>query len=163
MAIKLAIFDVDGTLTDGKIYMGSDGEIFKAFDIKDGYALHEILPAHGIGAAIMTGRVSKIVANRCRELEIKYVLQGISDKKNATIALMKELELAPEEIAFMGDDLQDLEAMLACGFRGCPADATEQVKKACQFVGAKKGGCGAAREFIEWLVQKKRGSENEGT
>lgn len=151
MNIKLLILDVDGTMTDGKIYMGAHGELLKAFDIKDGYAIHEILPALGASAAIITGRVSDIVTNRARELGIKYVVQGAKDKKKATHALLEELEIEPQKAAFMGDDLMDLEGMLVCGLRGCPADAVREVKDICQFISAKNGGAGAVREFIEWL------------
>lgn len=147
--------DVDGTMTDGKIYMGNHGEVFKAFNIQDGYGIHEILPAHGISAAIMTGRVSSIVTNRANELGIKYIFQGVADKKERTLNLMAESGLGAAQVAFMGDDLMDLEAMLLCGHRACPANAVQEVKSVCQFVSSKNGGDGAVREYIEWLLLKK--------
>lgn len=146
--------DVDGTMTDGKIYMGSKGEILKTFDIKDGYAIHEMLPEHGAQAAIVTGRESSIVENRARELEIKHVLQGVKNKKQAVINLLDKLGLESKQVAFIGDDVMDLEAMRICGFRGCPADATAEIKEICQFISKRNGGTGAIREFIEWLFFK---------
>lgn len=155
MAIKLLIMDVDGTLTDGKIYMGNNGEVMKAFDIKDGYAIHNILPLYGIIPVIITARQSDIVLNRCKELGIDHCYQGVSNKKQKLIELMAEFDCKIENIAYIGDDLIDLECMQMCGIRGCPADAVEEVKSVCNFISTKNGGNGAVREFIEWIVKTK--------
>lgn len=153
--IKVFVMDVDGTLTDGKIYMGVEGEMLKAFDIKDGYGVHEILPVHGIKTVIMTGRQSQIVLNRANELEIDYVLQNVKDKVSAIQKLSLELGYSLEQFAYIGDDVIDLGAMKLCGLRGCPADAIEEVKEVSDFVSVKKGGEGAVRDFIEWLVSER--------
>lgn len=151
--IKLFAMDVDGTMTDGKIYMGSDGELFKAFDIHDGYAVHEMLPARGIKTAIITGRESKIVENRAKELEIDFVMQDIKDKASAITELQSRLRIKKNETAYIGDDIIDLEAMRCCGLSGCPADAIAEVKNYCDFVSALPGGRGAVRDFAEWIVR----------
>lgn len=151
--IKLFVMDVDGTMTDGRIYMGNNGEMFKAFDIKDGYGIHEILPAYGIDAAIMTGRTSSIVQNRARELEIKYVLQNIKNKGEELIKLADRVHCSVEEIAYIGDDIIDIDAMNLCGLKGCPSDAADEVKTVCDYISDKKGGEGAVRDFIEWIVK----------
>ena len=151
---KLLVMDVDGTLTDGKIYMGPAGEVMKAFDIKDGYGIHEILPAHGIKTAILTGRTSEIVARRAGELEIDFLIQGQHDKLPSFKRLVDENGWNFDEIAYIGDDVLDLPCMELCGLRGCPADAVQEVRQVCEFVSAQTAGNGAVREFIEWLVQR---------
>lgn len=153
--------DVDGTMTDGKIYMGEKGELFKAFDIKDGYGIHEILPAHCVRTVIMTGRKSEIVSNRARELEIDLVLQNVKDKAVALKKVAAEFKCDMERIAYMGDDMIDKDAMLLCGVTGCPADATIKIKEMADFISDKKGGEGAVRDFIEWLSDKNYLAEGE--
>ncbi|MCI8875922.1 MAG: HAD hydrolase family protein [Lachnospiraceae bacterium] len=150
--IKIFVMDVDGTMTNGKIYMGKTGEIFKAFDIKDGYGIHEILPAHNVTTVILTGRFSDIVINRGKELAVDHILQNIKDKKNAIKELAKTLGCDTDEIAYIGDDIIDLDAMELCGAKGCPADAVTEIKAAADYVSCKKGGEGAVRDFIEWLL-----------
>ncbi len=151
--IKYLIMDVDGTLTDGKIYMGNQGEIFKVFNIKDGYGIHDLLIPKGIIPVIITGRISDSVMNRCKELGIEMVYQGISDKT----AKMKELIFDISSVAYIGDDLNDLPCMLCVkesgGIVGCPFDAATQVKETADFISTKTGGEGAVREFIEWLLK----------
>lgn len=153
--IKVFVMDVDGTMTDGKIYMGEHGEVFKAFDIKDGYGIHEILPAYGVATVILTGRTSGIVRNRAKELEINYVLQNVKDKAQAIRQLAEDLGCSTSEIAYAGDDMIDIEAMKLCGVKGCPADAVPEVKEICDFISNKKGGEGAVRDFIEWILKDK--------
>ena len=159
-AIRLLVLDVDGTLTDGKIYMGPEGESMKAFDIKDGYAIAQLLPKGGILPAVITGRKSRIVEQRCAELGIRHLYQGVKDKPAAFARLLvaagEELgqPLSGQNAAYMGDDLVDLPCMRLCAVRGCPADAVEAVRAECQFVSRKNGGAGAAREFIEWLLAR---------
>lgn len=144
--------DVDGTLTDGKINMGPNGEVFKAFNIKDGYAINEMLPAHGIVPAIITGRTSQIVENRARELHITELYQGQHDKLESLKALMKKHDCTKENIAYIGDDILDIVCMKECGIVGCPADACQQVKELAQFVSPNNGGDGAVRDFIEYII-----------
>lgn len=152
--IKLLFLDVDGTLTDGKIYMGQNGEMMKAFDIKDGCGIHDIAIPNGIIPIICTGRKSDIVLNRCKELGIDQVYQGISNKAKKIIELGSGV--LPEYIAYMGDDINDLECMQLIkqhgGMVGCPADAVQKVKNIANFIAPHEGGHGAVRDFIEWLV-----------
>ena len=159
--IKLLVLDVDGTLTDGKIYMGADGEMFKAFNIKDGYGINDILRSKGIVPVIITGRQSKIVENRCKELHIEHLHQGVHDKLSVLRQVLAQLEAEKssvfglENVAYIGDDCNDLECMLAVkaagGLIGCPADAVGQVIEMSDFVSPHKGGEGAVRDFIDYL------------
>ena len=147
--IKLLFMDVDGTLTDGKIYMGENGEVMKAFDIKDGYGINEILPKLGIIPAIITGRTSKIVENRARELHITELYQGKHDKLDTMLEVMKKYHCTKENAAYIGDDVLDIVCMRECAIAACPADAVQEVKDICHYVCKNKAGGGAVREFIE--------------
>lgn len=154
--IKYLVLDVDGTLTDGCIYMGENGELCKAFNIKDGYGIcHQLVPA-GVKPMVITGRQSVIVENRCKELGITNVFQGVSDKLNKLKGVMSSNGRTLKDCAYMGDDLNDLAVMQAIkdegGFVGCPADAAQEVIEISDFVAKKDGGKGCVREFIEWLV-----------
>lgn len=150
--IKLLVMDVDGTLTDGKIYVGNDGELFKAFNVKDGYAITNILANHNIIPAIITGRQSRIVEKRCQELKISYFYQGCENKLLQLKALIYELGLSFENVAYIGDDLNDIDCMSVCALNGCPNDAIEKVKELCDFISKKSAGEGAVREFIDWII-----------
>ncbi len=155
--VKYLVLDVDGTLTDGCIYMGENGELCKAFNAKDGYGIaHQAIPA-GITPVIITGRKSNIVLNRCKELGITEVHQGVGNK----LAKLQEILSANgdglDKCAYMGDDLNDLEVMLAIknagGYAGCPRDAADEVINNSNFVSNKEGGRGCVREFVEWLIK----------
>ena len=150
--IKLFVMDVDGTLTDGKINMGPEGELFKSFNIRDGYGINEILPAHGIVPAIITGRSSKIVENRAKELHVEELYQGRHDKLNTLKELMQKYDCQRENVAYIGDDILDIVCMKECGVIGCPSDACQQVKDIAQYICTNKGGDGAVREFIEYII-----------
>lgn len=151
--IKYLVMDVDGTLTDGKIYMGNNGEMMKAFSIKDGCGIHDILLPAGIIPVIITGRKSDIVVNRCREIGIEKIYQGVSNKIEKLLFITSNLS----EVAYIGDDINDLSCMEpvkeAGGKIGCPADAVKKVKELADFISVKNGGDGAVRDFIEWLVE----------
>jgi len=153
MRIRMLVMDVDGTLTDGHIYMGSEGEMMKAFSCKDGYGIAQILPKLGIVPVIITGRSSRIVANRARELHIEELHQGIADK----LPLLKEIAgkygLTAEEIAYVGDDLNDLDCLNYCGLTACPQDAEDEIKRIVSYVAPRNGGCGAVRDFIEYMAK----------
>lgn len=151
--VKLFVMDVDGTLTDGRINMGPDGELFKSFNIKDGYGINEMLPAHGIVPTIITGRTSQIVANRARELHITELYQGKHDKLDTLRALMAKYQCSRENVAYIGDDILDIVCMRECGVVGCPADACPEVKELAHFVSSLKGGEGAVREFVEYVIR----------
>lgn len=153
--IKYLIMDVDGTLTDGKIYMGSNGEMFKAFDIKDGCGIKDILPNYNIMPIIITARESKILENRCRELSIEKLYQGERNKIGRLQQILMEENADLSNCAYIGDDILDIQCMdpikQAGGKIGCPADAVNKVKKIADFISVRNGGDGAVREFIEWL------------
>ena len=153
--IKLLVMDVDGTLTDGKIYMGDSGEMMKAFDIKDGYGIANLLPELGIMPVIITGRKSGILENRCRELKIEQLYQGIGDKLSVLDKILSQLELDYSSVAYIGDDLNDLDCMKVAGVTACPADACDGVKQTVDFVCSRNGGSGAVREFIDYLGRRK--------
>ena len=152
MKIKLLVMDVDGTLTDGKIYMGADGELMKAFDVKDGYAIVHILPQYGIIPVIITGRESKIVICRAKELHITELYQGVKDKLAQLEEVAEKYEVDSAEIAYIGDELNDLPCIEYCGLTACPGDAMDQVKKKVDYVCKQDGGKGAVRGFIQWIV-----------
>lgn len=149
--IKAMVIDVDGTLTDGKIYMGSSGEIMKAFHVRDGYGIHDELPKLGITPIIITGRKSDILLNRCNELGVKFLIQGSKNKVNDMIEILKILNISLSEIAYMGDDVNDLEAMKLAKIKACPCDAVKEVKLISDFIASVGGGEGAVREFIDWI------------
>lgn len=156
MAIKLCVMDVDGTMTDGKIYMGENGEAVKAFCIKDGYAIHDILPSFGIIPVIITGRKSEIVRKRCAELGITELYQGVLDKKKTMEAVMAKFRCVSENVAYIGDDLNDLTCMELAAVTGCPADASREIREAADFISSQNGGNGAVREFIEWITKDRK-------
>lgn len=151
--IRYLVMDVDGTLTDGKIYMSAQEECCKAFNIKDGCGIHDILIPANITPVIITGRKSDIVLNRCKELGITEIYQGVHNK----IEVLNKLRVSLAEVAYIGDDINDLDCMLfvneAGGVIGCPADAVKQVKAIADFTAEHNGGDGAVRDFIEWLLK----------
>ena len=157
MKIKLLVMDVDGTLTDGKINMGENGEVFKSFNIKDGYAINEMLPPAGIVPAIITGRTSVIVDNRAKELHITEVHQGKHDKLDTLRSLMDKYGCTKENVAYIGDDVLDIVCMEQCGVIGCPADSCKQVLAIADFIAPHRGGDGAVRDFIEYLLSIENG------
>ena len=161
--IKFLVMDVDGTLTDGKIYMGVDGEAFKAFDIKDGYALHTLLKEHGIIPVIITARKSPMVEHRCKELGVTEIHQGIMNKLDCLKGILEKYSSADQQydlsnVAYIGDDLLDLQCMKpiteAGGIAGCPSNAVRGVIAACSYVAPNKGGEGAVRDFAEYLIER---------
>lgn len=165
--IKFLIMDVDGTLTDGKIYMGEGGELFKAFDIKDGCGIKDILPEYGIIPVIITARKSIMLENRCSELGIKYLFQSERNKIGKLNEIIKQksiedkIDYSLSNVAYIGDDILDLQCIKpinnASGITGCPADAVDEIKKNVSFISCKNGGNGAVRDFIEYIcnTQKK--------
>ncbi|MCM1231753.1 MAG: 3-deoxy-D-manno-octulosonate 8-phosphate phosphatase [Clostridium sp.] len=152
--IKYLVMDVDGTLTNGIIYIGIEGEVFKSFNVKDGYGISKLLPAAGIVPIIITGRTSKITEARCKELGIKKLYQGVVDKCEKLKEILSEEKI--NQVAYIGDDISDIECMIyvkaAGGIVGCPADAVAEVQSAADFISEKKGGEGAVRDFIENII-----------
>lgn len=153
MAIKLFAMDVDGTMTDGKIYIGQNGEIMKAFNVKDGQGL-SLLHKSGVITAIITARQSEIVEHRARELGISEVCQGISDKSVVLEQLCEKHGFTSEECAYIGDDIGDLPAMKYAGVSMCPVDAISAVRERADLIMPSKGGEGAIRDAAEWILAK---------
>jgi len=149
--IRLLVLDVDGILTDGRIYYGNDGEELKAFNIKDGLGI-KLLQRAGIEVAIITGRKSEIVARRARELGISTVTQGREDKLEALLELCRSRELSVDQCAYMGDDLPDLGAVIACGLGLTAADGCRPVREAADWISEVNGGRGAVRDACEFIL-----------
>jgi 3-deoxy-D-manno-octulosonate 8-phosphate phosphatase (KDO 8-P phosphatase) len=150
--VRLFVFDVDGVLTDGGLYYGEHGEVMKRFDVKDGHAI-VIARLLGIPSAILTARTSPIVEARGKELGIAPIFQGRREKGPALDELLASLRISPEDCAYMGDDLNDLEPMARAGFSACPADAVLEVRQEVHFVAQSPGGRGAVRELIELCLR----------
>lgn len=155
--VKVLVMDVDGTLTDGNIYMGVTCEMMKAFNIKDGYGIHNMLPQNNVIPVIITGRKSAIVENRCKELGIDHVYQGVHDKTSQLQEVLQALGYTFADTAYIGDDLNDLDCMQAVkangGVVGCPCDAVAKVKELSDYVSERPGGKGAVRDFIDTLIR----------
>ena len=154
--VKLLALDVDGVLTDGTILMAPDGSVSKRFDIRDGHALI-FLPANGVQLAIVSGRKDVVNELRAKELRFSYVKQAVRRKLPAVRDLADELELGLEEVAYMGDDVNDVPVIEAVGLGAAPADGTPEAIAAARFVSSKGGGRGAVRELAELLL-KARGA-----
>ncbi len=151
--IKLLVLDVDGTMTDGGVYYDATGNELKKFAIKDGAG---IVAARAVGVQVMicTGRECEAVRRRAADLHIDYVFQNVKDKAAFLRDFMAEHGLSREEVAYCGDDWNDLPAMALCGFVACPADAASAVAARADFVGTKKGGEGAVREAIAQFLRR---------
>lgn len=150
--IKLIVFDVDGVLTDGKLLIGMEGELCKAFDAQDGFGI-TLLRLTGMKTAIITGRNSKIVALRAAELKIDQVVQGEKHKLRALCALAEMYRLTLEEIAYVGDDLMDIPAMQKVGLACAVDNAVQEVKQIAHFTAARPGGSGAVRQIAEMILK----------
>lgn len=150
--IKLLVFDVDGVLTNGQIIFGADGELMKVFHAQDGLG---ISAAHKVGlkTAIITGRQSEMVKKRGTELKITEIYQGAMDKVAALSELMEKYSLTTEEVAYLGDDLNDLPVLGMAGFACAVDNAVAEVKAAAHYVTVHQGGRGAAREVIELILK----------
>src|SRR3989338_9802261 len=146
--IKLFILDVDGILTDGKIYVLPDGESFVAFDVRDGVGIKN-LQALGITIAIISGRNTKSVRHRLEQLDIRHIFLGVDNKLAALRLLKNELQLSAENIAYMGDDLADIPPMENVGFAVTVPNAMDNVKKISHYCTQRFGGDGAVREICD--------------
>lgn len=154
--IELLVLDVDGTMTDGGVYYDATGNELKKFAIKDGAGIVAARAA-GVRVMICTGRECEAVRRRAADLNIDYVYQNVKDKAAFLREFMAQQGLSREQVAYCGDDWNDLAAMALCGFVACPADAAEAVAARADFVGTKKGGEGAVREAIaEFLGREGR-------
>lgn len=150
--IRLAIFDVDGVLTDGRLYFMPDGTEFKSFNTLDGHGI-KLLIASGVQAAIISGRNSPLVERRAANLGIQHLIQGREDKLTALAELRALVPVEMEQIAFLGDDLPDLPVMRRVGLGMAVATADSFVRQHAHGVTASAGGAGAAREFCELIMR----------
>jgi len=150
--IRLIVLDVDGCLTNGQIVYGESGEEIKAFNVKDGLAIKSWMRL-GNEVAIITGRRSDIVRRRAEELGILHLYQGVKDKQKRLKMLCQDLRIAPEEVAAIGDDLNDLRMLDFAGFSFAPADASAYITDTVDRVLTRKGGDAAVREMIEELLR----------
>ncbi len=151
MSIELIVLDVDGTMTDSHITYSEQGDEIKSFNVKDGLAISSWRKL-GKQVAIITGRSSSIVARRAKELHIEHFYQGVSNKKEVLESLLKKLDLTMENVAAIGDDLNDLQMLRAAKISFVPRDANAYVDKVATVILSKKGGEGAVREMIEHLI-----------
>ncbi len=152
--INTIFLDVDGTMTDGKLYIDNHGNEMKAFDVKDGMIVFVALRA-GLDVIIITGRKSKLVDIRAAELGIKDVYQGIGDKVSKVDEILIEKKISYQNICYIGDDINDLEVIKRAGFAACPRDAASQVIKEVDMVSNNDGGNGAVREIVEHILTEK--------
>ncbi len=158
--IELLVLDVDGTLTNGDITYSSGLEEFKTFNVNDGFAIVFWTKHLGKKAAIITGRESKIVEYRANELKIEYLYQNVKDKLEVLDEILKKENLNYNQVAAIGDDLNDLKMLKKAGLSFAPQNANELVKDSVNVVCKKSGGSGAAREMIEYIL-KEDGLEEE--
>ncbi|MGB0458616.1 MAG: KdsC family phosphatase [Porticoccaceae bacterium] len=149
--IKLILLDVDGVLTDGRLYYGNNGEELKAFDIQDGLGI-KLLQRGGIDVGIITGRTSKLLTRRTEELDIELVVQGREDKLTALNEILEGSAIDLEEIAFVGDDLPDLAVIRRVGLGITPANGNHIVASQALWQTKKGGGKGAVREVAELIL-----------
>lgn len=159
MSIELIVLDVDGTMTDSRITYTEGGDEVKSFNVKDGLAIASWRKL-GKQVAIITGRSSKIVARRAKELHIEHFYQGIHNKKEVLETLLEKLDLSMENVAAIGDDLNDLTMLKSAEISFVPRDASAYVDKIATVILSKKGGDGAVREMIEYLIKKEGLEEN---
>lgn len=150
--VRLMLFDVDGVLTDGRLWFGPAGEALKAFSVPDGHGI-KLLAQSGVAVALLSGRDSPAVRLRAAELGIAHVLQGIEDKLASFEALVRRLGLAERQTAFMGDEVTDLPVLRRCGLACAPREAHELVLRHAHYIARAPAGGGAAREVCEFLMR----------
>lgn len=156
--IRLLVLDVDGVLTDGRLYFGPRGEAQKVFHVRDGAGLKQVATA-GVTVAVISGRRSQMTSRRCRELGIRHVLQGVSDKLAAFRRLCARLELTAAACACIGDDTPDVPLMREAGLAFAVADAHQDARRAAHIVTALPGGQGAVREVCDYLLAARRATQ----
>ncbi len=149
--IKALFMDVDGVLTDGRLYMDDRGREFKVFDTKDGHGIKKAL-AEGLKVVWISGRTSLATARRARDLGVRFCYQGVGDKGERYRRLCRRWGLKPHETAAIGDDEPDVPMLEAAGFSACPADSSPEALKAAKLVLKRPGGRGAVREFVERVL-----------
>lgn len=149
--VKLVAMDVDGVLTDGGMYYSEDGEVMKKFNTRDGMGIG-LLRENGIMSAIITQEESEIVLKRAEKLKVEHVYIGIQDKCQVMRDLVEQLNIGYDEVAYIGDDLNDLNVIKMVGLSFAPSDAVPEVKRVVKHVLSRKGGEGAVREAIDFIL-----------
>jgi len=150
--VRLVVMDVDGTLTDGSLYYSAEGHMLKQFHVRDGMGI-VLLHKAGLSSAFLTSENSPIIQIRAEKLHIHHIFQSSRNKKRDIVRLSKQANVDVQEIAYIGDDVNDELAMQSCGFRACPSDAAERIKRLADYVCQNPGGRGAVREVIEVILQ----------
>ncbi len=153
-SLQLLICDIDGVFSDGRIYMGNNGEELKTFHTRDGFGVKALLNA-GIEIAVITGRESQIVSNRMTALGVTHIYQGQDNKLLAFNMLLDKLKLRPDQVAYIGDDVIDLPVMRECGLGIAVADAHPLVRKEADYITSIRGGFGAVRELADLILFSK--------
>jgi 3-deoxy-D-manno-octulosonate 8-phosphate phosphatase (KDO 8-P phosphatase) len=152
--IKLLVLDVDGVLTDGKIILDGGHNELKSFHVRDGHGIRMLIRA-GINVALITGRYSKVVERRAKELGIGEIFQKCHDKKTAYRQLAEKYSLLDSEIAYVGDDIVDISVLKMCGLPVAVSDAEDEVKSSVRMITKRGGGKGAVREVCDFLLRAK--------
>ncbi len=156
--IRLLVLDVDGVLTDGRLYFGPRGEALKVFHVRDGAGLKQ-LAAAGVTVAVISGRRSQMTRRRCRELGVRHVMQGVKDKAAALRRLCARLQLTASACACIGDDTPDVPLMREAGLAFAVADAHQEARRAAHVVTTLPGGQGAVREVCDYLLAARSAGE----
>jgi 3-deoxy-D-manno-octulosonate 8-phosphate phosphatase (KDO 8-P phosphatase) len=154
-SIALVITDVDGVLTDGRVYYTNQGETLTGFNIQDGMGIRLLLKNH-IPVAVLTGRKNPAVTYRMRELGVEHVYQGLSDKLPSYEALLKKLKLRDDQVAYIGDDIPDVPVLKRVGLSVSPADGNTRITQMAHWVTESKGGQGAFRELVDLIFEAKK-------
>ena len=160
-SIRLLLLDVDGVMTDGRVVFADSGEEVKAFDVKDGHGIRMLMRT-GVSVALLTGRESRVVLHRARDLGIDMVYQGAKDKLSVFEGILREKGFKGEEVCYVGDDLVDMPVMKRAGLSISVADASEELKGSVDYVTSMPGGRGAVREVCE-LILKAQGKWEDAT
>ena len=161
--IKLVISDVDGVLTDTGVYYDENGDSMRRFSVRDGMGIERLRVLADVETILLSGEDSPSIKKRAEKLGITEYHLGIKDKAPVVRAIIKGRGLLPIEVAYIGDDLNDLDAMAEVGLKVCPADAYEAVTGCCDYVCSNKGGFGAFREFAELIICAKKEVKGEKT
>lgn len=152
--ISYWVIDIDGTMTDGGIYYDSGGNELKKFNTKDGLGLLMLFRLN-MKVIILTGRISKATEKRMKELKVQYLFQNVKNKSEFLKDFMQENGICKEQIAYIGDDLNDYYAMQLAGLKACPADACSEIKECVDYISEKKGGEGAVRDVISYFLKQR--------
>ncbi len=160
--IKLLLTDVDGVLTDTGVYYSANGEELKRFSIRDGMGVERLRSLVNVETGVITREDTEIVKSRAKKLRISELHLGVLDKENVFTEILNRKKLLPEEVAYIGDDTNDVEIMKRVGLSACPCDATKFAKEVAHYITKNKGGNGAFRDFAELIIYAKlNGGKNE--